>query len=65
NLLTQELMMFFPQIQQPRVDTDFCQINNYLTSFYQNFTNYYQKNKNNLDQTLYPPVFYDKIVTKN
>ncbi|HEO7361881.1 TPA: competence protein CoiA, partial [Streptococcus agalactiae] len=36
-----------------------------LTSFYQNFTNYYQKNKNNLDQTLYPPVFYDKIVTKN
>ncbi|MCC9838604.1 competence protein CoiA, partial [Streptococcus agalactiae] len=28
NLLTQELMMFFPQIQPPRVDTDFCQITN-------------------------------------
>lgn len=64
NLLTQEMDYFFPQIKPARVN---CQ--NYpnpkeLVRYYKTFEAYYKNQGVKTVQTLYSPIFYDKMVEK-
>lgn len=64
NLLTQEMDYFFPQIKPVRVN---CQ--NYpnpkeLVRYYKTFETYYKNQGVKTVQTLYSPIFYDKMVEK-
>ena len=63
NLLTYGLKEWYPQIR-PLVG-EFCQIEKDLTSYYQYFQTYYQKNPQNDWQKLYPPAFYQQYFLKN
>lgn len=60
NLLTLPEEAFYPQIR-PVAAGNFCQIEQDLTSYYQNFDLYYKNQANKRVQFLYPPVFYDKM----
>ena len=60
NLLTKTASDFYPQVQPVR-SSSFCQIFQDLTPYYQQFSAYYEKEKNKNLQILYPPAFYAKI----
>ena len=63
NLLIYGLKEWYPQIR-PLIG-DFCQIEKDLSSYYQYFQTYYQKNPQNDWQKLYPPAFYQQYFLKN
>lgn len=63
NILTYGLKEWYPQIRP--IVGKFFQIEQDLTSYYQHFYTYYQKNPQNDWQKLYPPAFYQQYFLKN
>lgn len=63
NILTYGLKEWYPQIRP--IVGKFFQIEQDLTSYYQHFYIYYQKNPQNDWQKLYPPAFYQQYFLKN
>ncbi|KXU15498.1 Competence protein CoiA [Streptococcus oralis] len=64
NLLSYEVKDWFPQVR-PIEGEDFCQIEQDLLSYYQNFQAFYRNTSPNSIQKLYPPAFYDRYFLKN
>lgn len=62
NLLTKTAQDFYPQIQ-PVQGPSFCQIDQDLQPYYQQFAAYYARQKDKKRQILYPPVFYARILS--
>ena len=58
NLLQEPLESFYPQCQPPQSAQGFCQIQEELSSYYENFETYYQNSGYQSPQILYPPAFY-------
>lgn len=62
NLLVLPDERFYPQVRFPKSESGFCQIQTSLTGFARLFNRYYRKAGFSRYQTLYPPIFYAKIV---
>ncbi|KXT82705.1 competence protein CoiA [Streptococcus panodentis] len=58
NLLTKSAEDFYPQVR-PVQASSFCQITADLTSYYQQFEDYYANQQTKTLQILYPPAFYE------
>ena len=58
NLLAQPLEYFYPQVRLPQSPIGFAQIREHLDSYYQDFSDYYQKQQNKRVQQVYSPTFY-------
>ena len=64
NLLNRKKQDWYPQVR-PIEKGYFCQIKQDLHDYYRNFQAYYEKNSQNKQQKLYPPVFYQRYFLKN
>ena len=64
NLLNRKKQDWYPQVR-PIEKGYFCQIEQDLHDYYRNFQAYYEKNSQNKQQKLYPPVFYQRYFLKN
>ena len=62
NLLSKNVLDFFPQVRPPESQSGFCQIRQDLSDFRTAFFHYYEQEKDKQRQILYPPAFYDKII---
>lgn len=63
NLLTQDVVDFYPQIRPPQSQIGFVQVTEDTTVYNANFLQYYQKQGNKTRQILYPPAFYSQQKT--
>ena len=64
NLLNRKKQDWYPQVR-PIEKGYFCQIKQDIHDYYRNFQAYYEKNSQNKQQKLYPPVFYQRYFLKN
>ena len=64
NLLNRKKQDWYPQVR-PIKNGYFCQIKQDIHDYYRNFQAYYEKNSQNKQQKLYPPVFYQRYFLKN
>ena len=64
NLLNRKKQDWYPQVR-PIEKGCFCQIKQDIHDYYRNFQAYYEKNSQNKQQKLYPPVFYHRYFLKN
>ena len=64
NLLNRKKQDWYPQVR-PIEKGYFCQIKQDIHDYYRNFQAYYEKNSQNKQQKLYPPVFYHRYFLKN
>lgn len=63
NLLTKQAQDFYPQVR-PIEASYFCQIQQDLTSYYENFKRYYAETLNKEVQIVYSPAFYKHYFKK-
>ena len=56
--MSQPIDYFYPQVRLPQSAIGFAQIRENLDSYYQDFSDYYQKQQNKRVQHLYSPAFY-------
>ena len=64
NLLNRKKQDWYPQVR-PIEKGYFCQIKQDLHDYYRNFQAYSEKNSQNKQKKLYPPVFYQRYFLKN
>lgn len=64
NLLMQETDFFFPQIKPPQINYQNYPKPEKIERYFKQFESYYKNQRLKTSQTLYPPLFYDKMIEK-